>query len=259
MNNNSHIEFNNQMWGHFGFNVSSFAATYSDREARGGPAIRRSADSDVWGGVEGDRRKKVIPRMFGGYFSGDDGHSHGWWVDPNIDFRASSRFSASLGVDYRKSVNDNQWRGNFGETGADSTHYTFARLHQTTIGVSSRINFTATPNLSLQVYAQPFISTGDYSNWRELDDPRAEAYDGRYKAFSPGSDPGGFNFKQFQSNTVVRWEYRPGSTLFFVWSQGRDQFQSKASRFSANRDYGDLFEQHPNNTFLIKASYWFSL
>ncbi len=259
VNNNSHIEFKNQMWGHFGFNAGNFVPTYSDREARGGPAIRRSADSDVWGGVEGDRRSKVTPYMFGGYFSGDDGHSHGFWIEPSLNFRASSRFSASLGVNYRKSVNDNQWRGNFGDTGADTTHYTFARLHQTTIGVNSRINFTATPNLSLQFYAQPFISTGDYSKWRELDDPRAEAYGSRYKTFSPGSDPGGFNFKQFQSNTVVRWEYRPGSTLFFVWSQGRDEFQPNASHFNASRDYGDLFELHPNNTFLIKASYWFSL
>jgi hypothetical protein len=56
----------------------------------------------------------------------------------------------------------------------------------------------------------------------------------------------------------VRWEYRPGSTLFFVWSQGREFSDGRPSDFSLGRDLGDLFERHPNNTFLIKASYWFN-
>ena len=57
---------------------------------------------------------------------------------------------------------------------------------------------------------------------------------------------------------MVRWEYRPGSTIFLVWSQGRDESLDGASRFSADRDYRDLFAAHPDNTFLIKASFWFN-
>ncbi|MFN2400436.1 MAG: DUF5916 domain-containing protein [Gemmatimonadaceae bacterium] len=258
LNHNGHVQLNNQMWVHFGFNAGNFVTTYSDREARGGPAVRRSADADVWGGFEGDQRKRITPYLFAGYLRSDEGNSHGWWVEPSLQFRASSRFSASLGASYRSSVNDNQWRGNFGEIGVDTTHYTFARLDQTTLSATMRLNFTATPDLSLQFYGQPFISTGDYDNWRELNDPRAEAYAGRYKPFSAGTDPGGFNFKQFQSNTVVRWEYRPGSTLFFVWSQGRNSFVPGAARFDLDRDYEDLFALHPDNTLLVKASYWFN-
>src|SRR5207245_390310 len=76
---------------------------------------------------------------------------------------------------------------------------------------------------TLQVYAQPFVSKGNYSNARELAAPRAAAYDDRCKPYT-GTLQSGFNFKQFNSNVVLRWEYRPGSTLFVVWTDGRRAF-----------------------------------
>jgi hypothetical protein len=57
---------------------------------------------------------------------------------------------------------------------------------------------------------------------------------------------------------VVRWEYRPGSALFLVWSQGRDQDDRHLGTFAPVRDYRDLFAARPDNTLLLKASYWFS-
>jgi hypothetical protein len=116
-----------------------------------------------------------------------------------------------------------------------------------------------TPALTLQVYAQPFITTGDYDNWREAADPRASDYDARYRPYGAGSDPDAFNVKQFRSNTVLRWEYRPGSTLYAVWAQGRYQDDLDRGTFDVGRDARNLFGAHPDNTFLIKASYWFSL
>ncbi|MGH7718969.1 MAG: DUF5916 domain-containing protein, partial [Gemmatimonadaceae bacterium] len=161
-------------------------------------------------------------------------------------------------------VDDAQWLDNFGDTGADTTHYTFAHLDQTTMSLTARVNYTFTPDLSLQLYAQPFVTSGTYSDWRELDDPRADRYDDRFKPFTAtavggdSDDPGGFSFGQFRSNTVLRWEYRPGSTIFFVWSQGRDRNIDAPSRFRFGRDVNDLFSQHPDNTFLVKASFWFA-
>ena len=257
LNTNWHVQFPNQWWGHIGGNLGNFRATYADREARGGPAVRRSTEYDLWTGIDLDSRKAWTPNVFGGRFGGDAGHSNGWWVNPGIDFRMTSRFSASLGVNYEKATNDNQWNGNFGVSGVDTTHYTFARLNQTTLSLSSRMNFTASPTLSLQFYAQPFMTTGKYSNWRELANPRAEKYEDRYKPYL-GGDPGGFDFKQLRSNTVVRWEYRSGSTLFFVWQQGREFSSDQASDFNFAHDFKNLFKLHPNNTLLIKASYWFN-
>ena len=87
------------------------------------------------------------------------------------------------------------------------------------------MNYTFTPNASLQTNLQPFVSKGTYSTVRQLSaTPRAAAYDDRFAPYlntAVTSDPGGFNYKQLQSNVVYRWEYNPGSTLFVVWNQGR--------------------------------------
>ena len=255
LNQNSHVQFHNQMWVHLGFNYNpEWITTYDDRASRGGPAVRRDGSGNFWAGIEGDGRKRATPYVWFGGGRSDEGKSKFWYVEPQVNIRASSRLDVRVGAFYESSINDNQFRGNI--TDNAGTHYTFARLDQSTMSLTSRLNFTATPTLSLQFYAQPFISTGTYTNWRELDDPRADRYEDRYADYA--GDPGGFNFKQFQSNTVVRWEYRPGSALFFVWSQGRDAFLSQASEFDFSRDTRDLFRQHPDNTFLVKASYWFN-
>jgi hypothetical protein len=257
LNTNWHVQFANQLWGHVGGNVGNFTETFDDRQARGGPAVRRSTDYSVWTGIEGDQRKTWTPYFFLGMYGGDEGMSKGHYVNPSVDFRISSRFSGSLGANYDISVNDSQWNGNFGEIGVDTTHYTFAHLDQTTLSLTSRMNFTASPTLSVQFYAQPFMTRGKFSNWRELANPRAEKYDDRFGPY-PGGDPGGFDFKQMRSNTVVRWEYRPGSTLFFVWQQGRELSGGYPGEFNFRNDITGLFSLHPSNTFLIKASYWFN-
>lgn len=254
LNINWHVQFPNWMWGHIGGNVSDFTKVYADREARGGPAFRKSSQSDAWAGIESDSRKKWYVSMFVGGWGGDEGHSHGYFINPGAQFRLSSRFSASFGLNYGHDLNDKQWRANFGTAGSDTAHYTFARLDQKTIDLTTRINFTMTPSLSLQFYGEPFASSGSYSNWRELNNPRADKYADRFKPFA--GDPGGFRFKEFHSNTVLRWEYKPGSTMFLVWAQGRQDSGDFVNDFSVRRDFQDIFRQHPNNTLLLKVSYW---
>jgi hypothetical protein len=95
---------------------------------------------------------------------------------------------------------------------------------------------------------------------RELDNPRAARYDGRFKPYADtaiANNPGAFNFKQFRSNTVLRWEYKPGSSIFLVWTQGRDDFAPQYGVRSFGGDFRDVFHLHANNTFLIKVSHWF--
>jgi hypothetical protein len=122
------------------------------------------------------------------------------------------------------------------------------------------LNYTFTPDVSLQTYLQPFVSKGTYSNVRQLSsNPRADDYDDRYAPYnnpSVTSDPGGFNFKQLSSNVVFRWEYKPGSTLFAIWNSGRQGFLPREGNESFRGDVGNLFDLHPANTFLIKVSYW---
>jgi hypothetical protein len=255
------INWNSQlrnMW-HVGSGVG--VERYSDCGSctRGGPYMRESNSMFSWLWAEGDSRKNIYPGFNINYSSSDEGRSSNVGLGTSLNFRLASRFRASLGINYNRNIDDNQWYGNFGAPLSDTTHYTFARLDQKTVSMRARLNYTITPGLSLQYYGQPFVSAGNYTDWRELDVARAEAYDNRYKPFTQRGTAQGFNFKQFRSNAVVRWEYRPGSTLFFVWQQGRTEDMSDPGSFEFRRDYRTLFGAHPQNTFLIKGSYWFSL
>ena len=261
-NHNSHIQWKNFMWTHIGFNLNDYATAFSDRAARGGPAIRISPSRSFWSGIESDGRRQITARLWGGGWKGDEGRSWNTFLNPSLDFRLSTRFSTSLGFNYNRNSTDAQYYGTYGAVNSDTTHYTLARLDQTTMSVNTRLNFTATPNLSFQLYGEPFVSNGTYADWREINDPRAAHYADRFKAY--GGKVGifdGFNYRQFNSNAVIRYEYRPGSTVFAVWQQGRNNTLTPADAgyndsYSIRRDYDSSFRDHPNNTFLIKWSYW---
>jgi uncharacterized protein DUF5916/cellulose/xylan binding protein with CBM9 domain len=253
-NTNAHFQLNNRYWVHLGGTVGQLGTTFDDRVARGGPAVRRNSYIAPWWGFEGDQRRPVIPYLFFNLFRGDGGRSTSFNVSPSVDLRVSTQFRASLGLDFSHDVNDGQFVGT--DTAGGTTHYLFAHLDQKTTSMSFRVDYTASPTLTVQAYASPFVSKGPYSNVRELANPRAARYQDRFQPYA--ATPGFENFKAFNSNLVVRWEYRPGSTLFVVWSQGRvDQSDLDVTR-SMPRDFRRLFDQHPLNTFLVKVSYWLS-
>jgi hypothetical protein len=100
------------------------------------------------------------------------------------------------------------------------------------------------------------LTTGRYFRVRELALPRAASYDARYRPFPLATDDAAFNIKELHASAVARWEYRPGSTIFLVWTQGREQDDRNGGTFVPSRDFKNLFAARPDNTFLIKASYW---
>lgn len=258
-NTNVHITLPNNWGWHTGATVGQLGTTFDDRGARGGPAVRQDPYIAPWISIGGDDRAPLVPYFNVSWFRGDAGRNRSVNVSPELDYKAFGRFSSALSLSWSHNVADNQWYGNFTDATGE-THYTFAHLDQSTTSLTLRLNYTLTPNLSVQGYTQPFISKGTYSNVRELSaTPRADAYDDRYVPYtdpSVTSDPGGFNFKQFQSNVVVRWEYRPGSTLFVVWNEGRQGYSSAQGASDFQGDVRDLMRLHPANTFLVKLSYW---
>jgi hypothetical protein len=175
-------------------------------------------------------------------------------VRPYVRVRARSNLSWELGTRYQRNRDNTQHYANFGAIGADSTHYVFAHLDQHLLSFTARLNYTASPTLSLQLYAEPFVTSGVYSNPRDLATPRAAEYDERFRPVN--RTMAGFNQKEFNASAVVRWEYRPASTLFVVWTQGREQGDRDAATFDATRDYRNLFGARPDNTFLMKVAYW---
>jgi hypothetical protein len=123
--------------------------------------------------------------------------------------------------------------------------------------VGVRVSYAMTPELSFQLYAAPFVSRGAYTNPRELSaTPRAPAYDDRYAAYTPPAGTAmGFDVLQLRSNSVLRWEFRPGSTLFAVWTHGRDGFDGRFVDRPWRDEYDGLFALHPINTVLVKMAY----
>jgi len=192
------------------------------------------------------------------YYRTDEGRSHNLSLEPTLDVRASSQLLLSLDVTASHNEDNTQWIGNFHDTTTSAVHYAFAHLHQNTLVTAIRATYIATPELSFQFYAQPFVSNGTYSDARELGaDPRAARYSDRYVAYTPpASAMSGFSDREFKSNTVVRWEYRPGSTLFLVWTQGRQRYDNAPDTRGWTQTYPDLLQIRPDNTFLVKFSYW---
>ena len=140
---------------------------------------------------------------------------------------------------------------------AGDARYRFARLEQTTAALTARLSYTFTPRLSLQYYAQPFISSGRYSSPLEVLDPAARGFGERFQPAEAEELPD-FNFKQLRSNAVLRWEYRPGSTLFVVWNTDL-QDESSIGTFDLMRDTRRLFAADGTNVLLIKLSYWLGI
>ena len=252
------MEFANFWTSSFTFNASQLGPTHCVSCARGGPALRLSPRNFVSVTIDGDGRRAIRPELDFTFARGDDGRSWSRRVSPGVVGRVGQRTSLALDLDYEQRVDDAQWYRNYGAMFSDTVHYSFTRLAQHIMGVTLRANVTVTPQLSLEVYAQPFIATGERSDWRELTDARAKEYADRYGAFAPSYDTlRDYNGAQFNSNAVLRWEYRPGSVLFLVWQQGRAN-ATRDGRFAFDRDMDNLFASRPDNTLLLKVSYWFN-
>lgn len=253
-NVNANVTFRN-MWFAYG-GLGGELPSYCGACLRGGPSLYEDRTLFAFAGVHGDSRRPLVPALEFSLNRRDGGRSRSYSVNPRVSWRVASRFSASLGAGYSANRDDRQWLGNFGVAGHDTTHYTVAHLEQRTLSLTARVNYTVSPTLSLQFYGSPFVSAGRYTDWREVADPRARDYRMRFRPFTLRSDPGSFNFREFRSNLVLRWEYRPGSVLYAVWQQGREQSGAEGGEFRGWDDYRSLFGAHPRNTFLIKASYW---
>jgi Domain of unknown function (DUF5916) len=258
-NTNMHITFRNTWNFHVGGTLGQLGETYCYSCSRGGPAVRQDSYLAPWAGLNGDDRKAIVPYFWFNYFRGDGGRSHNFNVMPEVDFKLAARITAAIIPSYTRTTNDVQPLGPATDA-SNVAHYLFAHLEQRQLGLTLRFNYPFTASTSLQVYGQPFISKGTYSNVRELSPtPRAADFPSRYQASTDTAatnNPGGFNYKQFRSNVVFRWEYRPGSTLFVVWSQGRVGSTGVEGTQGFGGDLSDLFALRADNTFLVKLSYW---
>jgi len=259
-NTNTHTTFNNTWSFHVGGTLGQLGETYCYSCSRGGPAVRQDPYIAPWAGLNGDDRKAIVPYFWVNYWRGDGGRSHSLNLMPEVDFKLASRVTAAIIPNYTRTSNEVQPLGPATDTTIvpHVTRYVFAHLEQKQLGVTIRFTYPFTASATLQVYAQPFVSKGTYSNVHQLSaTPRAADFASRYVPDTVVADnPGGFNYKQFRSNVVFRWEYRPGSTLFVVWSQGRQASAGAEGTRGFGGELNDLFDLRPDNGFLVKLSYW---
>ena len=257
LNFNGHMGLNNNWDVHLGGTVGKLTASYCDRCTRGGPVMRESRTFSPWGGFNTDSRRVVSGGMWVNLSFGDEGKSRSSSLSPYVNFRVSPQLQVNIGSGFSRNRDDAQWFGNFSDS-SGVTHYSFAHLNQRTVSMNTRINYTATPDLTFEFYGEPFVATGTYRDIREISaTPDAAKYDDRFQPYTPPpSARTSFKFTQLRTNAVARWEYRPGSTVFLVWAHGRQDDTNQNLRQSWTRDYRDLFGLHPDNTFLIKVAYW---
>lgn len=252
-NVNAHAVFSNNWSAGGGYNRQQLG--FDDRLARGGPGGLVDGYTEGWWYLNTDNRRRLSISYSGG--RGGDGHGSMWRdFGTSVTARPMSSLQITGGVHVNRNVFDSQWIDNL--TGP-ANHYVFGHLDQTTLAFTGRVNYTIRPTLSLQLYAQPFVSAGDYTRFKELVDGRNPVYARRYQpfdyAYAPDDNPD-FNYRSFRTTNVLRWEYKPGSTLFVVWQQAREDTVHAYGDFRFGRDVGNIFAVSPQNVFLVKLAYW---
>jgi len=251
-NVNAHATLLNN-W-NFGGGYNFSALEFDDRATRGGPGVYSGGFRTVWHYLNTDPRRQLRLNYFAAGGSNGEGQT---FVEfgPGVTYRPLPALTINPGLRFSKNTFGAQWVDNLTEGG---THYVFGELDQQTVAMTMRLNYTMTPTLSLELYAEPFVSAGDYRNYKELINGRSKDFDQRYAPFAfnfaPGDNPN-FNEKSFRTTNVLRWEYRPGSTLFVVWQQAREN-DAVPGGFRFGRDVRDIFGVTPRNTFLVKLAYW---
>jgi len=193
---------------------------------------------------------------------------YGFGGTTRISWHQNEHFQHELGFGIRHSVSETQWIGNYANTGSrpgvvgiGGVDYVFGRLDQMVWDLTVRSSVLFDRNRSLQMYLQPFLTSGDYAEPKYL--ATADSYDMRaYPDFAARDFD--FNFGALNLNLVYRWEYRPGSTIFVVWTHSKERYETRQGtpeHGSWNNDFaaGFPFGVEPGNTVLVKFNYWFSI
>jgi len=269
---NGNITFKNYYSIFTGFNMQGSSLSSSD--LRGGPMLKLPGSLNYRIGFESDERKKLTMELFLMKRWSQYDNSNMSLIDYTLTYKPINTVSISLSPGYSISQDNLQYVTTNEDENPD---YIMAHLYSEQFSVSARINIGITPDMSIQYYAQPFYFSGDYSRFKAITDPDADDYYDRFHEYTDSEiqydaessvynvdmdgngtdysfDDPDFHFLQFRSNLVFRWEYKPGSTFFLVWSQGRTT-DGPEGEFMFSDYTKELHNTIPQNDFLIKVSY----
>lgn len=274
----TYFQFRNFWW--LNTNIFANLRNYDDRLTRGGPLAREPSGVDAGFNVGTDSRKDLMVSTGAFHWVSElNENQQSYFL--NVRYRPHPAANISIQPMLRPSYRTRQYVTRIEDAEAGHTfgsRYIFADLNQTTLSANIRLEWTFTPDLSLQLYAQPFVSAGRYSRFKEFSRPGAMDFDvygedkgsilydedtARYLINPEDGESGSafelndpdFNIRSLRGNAVLRWEFRPGSTVFLVWQQIRSDFADEG-HFHFARDFGDLFRSPADHTLMLKVSYW---
>ncbi len=276
------LRFNTQFKNYWTFNLGSYHSGWNlDRhELRGGPSILIPGSWNFWTSVGTDNRKKLTGSISYSRGKGMQQYSKSMGMNVRIRYRPFSALNLSISPSYSESYKDFIYISKQ-EQGSQPV-YLVSSINQQVFSASLRVNFSFTPDLSLEYWGQPFLFSGNYSGFKKVTHPNQKDFASQFYTYSSNEitydeatnqyliddngdgntdftiDNPDFSFMEFRSNMVLRWEFVPGSTFFFVWSQERSDGNSNGD-FDFGGGFNQLFKAHPTNVFLLKFSYRFSM
>ncbi|MEO7183595.1 MAG: DUF5916 domain-containing protein [Gemmatimonadaceae bacterium] len=253
--------------------IERHASLRSLTALRGGPVLTTPASLGGFARVASDRRRAVTADLMVRVARDDEGPGRSLWLAPSLATRVGGNTQLSVAPSLSWWRNPQQFVASV--DAADGTHHVVSDLLQSSAAVMLRASYALSSRLSFQLYAQPFVSAGEYRQLGEVVAARAPTFDQRVRLFSPESvrlsandqvdvrRAGGllsfgrpdYSFAELRSNAVMRWEYRPGSTLFVVWSQGRT-LDGEPEPFDVGGQSRELLRLPSTNVLLVKVSHW---
>lgn len=275
---NGNANFKNNWWIDLG--AAHKPRIFSNTVLRGGPRWRFSEENFQFFFFGTDNRKKLRSSLGFVHSQAKQNHFSLFLVEADVTYQPTNALQISISPEFSSNPNKTQYVTETSFNG--DPRYIMGTIDNKTISAAVRLNYTINPNLTIQYYAQPFISRGRYTNFKHVTNPVADDLYDRFHQFSNDQisfDQGSgvylvdentdgindyeirnpdFSFVQFRSNLVVRWEYIPGSEIFLVWSQGVTSFTDPTDDLFRGLEAG-ILDQKPENIFLIKATYRFVL
>ena len=248
------------------------------RKLRGGPEMMMPYTMMTFGKAKTDPSKKLILELGYSYEFSGNRSARSYQLEPGISVRPLNSLKIGVTADYTRNHDELQYI-TLRELGLQGQRFILGTIDQLTLGLTFRADLNLTPEFSIQYYGSPFISRGSFSGLKRVTDPKADNYNDRFELYQVPSlidgyhylydyDSGtlanyivanpDFNFHQFRSNLVAKWEYRLGSFIYFVWSGDRTG-RNGTSEATLGDSYKQMWDLFPNNIFLIKLNYWFSL
>jgi hypothetical protein len=272
--NHGYIKFSN-LWS-LHLILDRLYNVHDTRQLRGGPALRIDDMTSLEYFIQTNSTKNFFVGAGSNWYLYDKNYSYKQEYTFYLSWQILNNISFSSNTVYSKTLDNNQYV--FQKKIGAETRYIVGKINRTTLFTTLRLEYFITPELSLQIYGSPYASTGKFLNFRKVADSNSKDIDKRFLHLPVINKSDGkvnvddnydgnidfnfnepdFDFREFRSNFVARWEFKPGSTFYFVWTHNRTQDINIYNESILNSFKG-IIHVRPQNAFMLKFSYWFSL